>query len=1344
MATITSAVGAAGNWTAGSAWIGGVAPTAADDAVIPLATTSITIDAGAICRSANFNTFTGTLTQGATGTLTIGDGTAGLGNVALNLPAGATYAPNIASTISFISTSATQQTISVSSGYSLGNITINSASNGNYAVTANMLVNIASIFTFTKGTLHLDGASDNSGLTHSFGFFQSGAGSLTRALYLGASNITITSANQANCWAILSATGLTLTSGTSTITIAGANSNFNGGNGLTYYNLVMNAGGTSATYFGNGNVFNNFSFIGTAVKTDTLKVGNPFTVNGTLKIAGNSATNRVIVISDTIGTTRTITLGASATFRTAGTQHCDIQDITMTGGAANERDLSAITGLSGDCGGNTGITFTTTADQHWVNDATGNWSDSTKWTSRVPLPQDNVYFDRSFTSRTITMDMPRAGKTIDWSSASGTVTWANSVAPNIYGSLDLTNLTTLGAISFTVTGRSSYTIKSAGKSFSSAFYIWGVNGTYTLLDAFLNTGTLNINAGSFVDGGYNITADAFFANGTSITRSVTKTGNWIFTRSTGTTVFTTDLSSNKLTWGDTAGSITITGAPASAVTLAVRLYDWSYNNIIIYGANGKFNFDTSGTVKNMTILAPNTLLFFAGTTTTITNDLKISSSAGKMVILGVQPQTSSLATPILNYLGTNIENLNYLQVQGVNVRPDFNTYGKALDFKGEAASGGIVTVPNSNTANRFYGSTSFSWESWNFCRGAGGANSGRLWDKTASNYYAFMSTGGIYYTAAVNLGGTTISANGPVMNQQYNALHHVVAVWNGTTLTVYTDGVAGTPVAATGAIVDDTAATFNIGNRVALDRTFDGQIFATRLYRNVALTAGNVATLYAAGTKASNPIGNATSEYLFNDTPSGTTLTDGIAGVNGTISGALWSNGINGKWFWGNTERGIGLDFKGQTASGDYVTAPNSATANQWKSSTSFSVEAWFLARSTGSTNGRLIDKNLSSVGYSLYASTGISFNGSFSVSGVVTASSPNITYNQLNHVVGVWSGTSLTVYVNGVAGTPVATSGVPNDDTANFAYLGNSSALSRTFDGIIYATRIYRNKALSAGEVTTAYNAGAKALLPVSGCTSQYMFDEGTGSTLTDSVNAVNGTITGAGWTTNWTNKLGLNFRGQASAGDVVTIANSATANQFLNSTSYSVDAWFIIRSGGAIAGRIYDTSYFTINTQTGISFVVTISGGTYTINSATTPYNNLYHVVANWDSSTNLISLWINGVAVTPVATSGTATAGAGTVSIGNTGGIRTLDGNILAIRVYRNKALSLTDVYTAYYAGPKASLPVSGATQQFLFNEGTGSTLTDSVNAVNGTISGAQWSNLQWGDVGQNLNSLWLGGD
>ena len=61
MATRTAAAGG-GNWTAGATWVGGVAPTAADDAVLDATSGNVTIDSGAVCRSLDCNnTNTGSL-----------------------------------------------------------------------------------------------------------------------------------------------------------------------------------------------------------------------------------------------------------------------------------------------------------------------------------------------------------------------------------------------------------------------------------------------------------------------------------------------------------------------------------------------------------------------------------------------------------------------------------------------------------------------------------------------------------------------------------------------------------------------------------------------------------------------------------------------------------------------------------------------------------------------------------------------------------------------------------------------------------------------------------------------------------------------------------------------------------------------------------------------------------------------------------------------------------------------------------------------------------------------------------------------------------------------------------
>lgn len=128
--------------------------------------------------------------------------------------------------------------------------------------------------------------------------------------------------------------------------------------------------------------------------------------------------------------------------------NADFKDIT--GAGAGSWDLSAITGGSGDCGGNTNITFTTADDWYWHVDS-GSVSDYTKWytetngggsqmgSTRTPLPQDTLHFDSSSFdsgSRTITQNMPRIGG-VTFSGVSTSQAFSLSVATYIYGSLIL-------------------------------------------------------------------------------------------------------------------------------------------------------------------------------------------------------------------------------------------------------------------------------------------------------------------------------------------------------------------------------------------------------------------------------------------------------------------------------------------------------------------------------------------------------------------------------------------------------------------------------------------------------------------------------------------------------------------------------------------------------------------------------------------------------------------------------------------------------------------------------------------------------------------------------------------
>lgn len=353
-------------------------------------------------------------------------------------------------------------------------------------------------------------------------------------------------------------------------------------------------------------------------------------------ISGNSATNRLLINSNTLGVARTITVN-SGTFANA-----DFRDITFS--SASNLDLSAITGLSGDCGGNsitgggTVLTFTTAVDQHWISASGGNWSDVTKWTSRIPLPQDNVFFDNAFSaSQTVTADMPRLGKSIDWTGATGTPTLAlTSIGNTQYGSLTLiSGMTLTHTQTLNFEGRGSFTLTSAGKSFASVT-IAMFGGTLTLQDALTSTNTITLNNGTFVDNGFSISISTFSSSNSNV-RTITKTGSWTLT---GTGTLWTTATATNLTLSD-SGTISITNISATSKTFNGG--GLTYNNISITGGGtGAVIFTGANTFNKITVAGGTKTITLPGSTTTTlisgdglengTNVITFNASAGSATI----------------------------------------------------------------------------------------------------------------------------------------------------------------------------------------------------------------------------------------------------------------------------------------------------------------------------------------------------------------------------------------------------------------------------------------------------------------------------------------------------------------------------------------------------------------------------------------------------------------------------------------------------------------------------------------------------------------------------------------
>jgi hypothetical protein len=282
------------------------------------------------------------------------------------------------------------------------------------------------------------------------------SGSTTRVVTLGSSNITVTS-TACN----FGGTNITVNAGTSTIQGTATPLTFTGG-GNTFYN-VSNTANTAGDFTVLGaNTFNDLTISATSAAGKTLLLGADQTVNGTLTCAGTSASDRIFVFSDTIGTARTITAAAvSAT-------DCDFRDITIAGVAAPISPTRA-----GDCEGNSGITFPAAKTAYRVG-TNNTWAGSSSWAltsggagsnDNFPLPQDTVVIDEATTlTGTLAIAKNNIG-TFDTSTRTTGITLNHTSVTTRYGSYTFgSGVTVSGNLAQTFSGRGTMVFTSAGKT----------------------------------------------------------------------------------------------------------------------------------------------------------------------------------------------------------------------------------------------------------------------------------------------------------------------------------------------------------------------------------------------------------------------------------------------------------------------------------------------------------------------------------------------------------------------------------------------------------------------------------------------------------------------------------------------------------------------------------------------------------------------------------------------------------------------------------------------------------------------------------------------------------------
>lgn len=419
--------------------------------------------------------------------------------------------------------------------------------------------------------------------------------------------------------------------------------------------------------------------------------GTALDMNGKT-LSGGSSINRLLIYSGTVGTGKTLLIN-SGTFA-----NTDFQDIIFS--SASDVDLSAITGGSGNCGGNTltgggaTLTFTTSADQHWISASGGNWSDITKWTSRVPLPQDDVYFDNAFSaSQTVTANMSRLGRSISWTGATGSPTWALGNDCFIYGNLvQISGMSATGNFIISMGGRSAYTFTSSGINSAHSYTLNAPTGSMTLNDAVTCKG-IRIDNGTFNSGSMTITLNQAFSAFTSNTGTRTinlGTSNIIFSSNTLQSTFWNFVGSPTLS--ASSSTILLTGTSTATKTFAGAGLTYGTLTYTVAGSTGELDITGSNSFAQINFSdASNarSLKFTAGTTITIRNTrgFNVQGTSGKlMTVASITASTHTLSS-------VQLQSCDYLSITNSIAQGGGAWYAGANSTDGTGNTGWIFTAP---------------------------------------------------------------------------------------------------------------------------------------------------------------------------------------------------------------------------------------------------------------------------------------------------------------------------------------------------------------------------------------------------------------------------------------------------------------------------------------------------------------------------------------------------------------------------------------------------------------------------------------------------------------------------
>jgi fibronectin-binding autotransporter adhesin len=555
-----------------------------------------------------------------------------------------------------------------------------------------------------------------------------------REIRLGASTVTLS-----NDVTFSTSTNLTFDAGTSSIVQTATGPNFNGG-GQTFYDVSLTSTAAGTHTINQSNTFNSLSI--TAPSSAGLRqvaLTADQTITGTLTVSGASAIRRTMLRSNTVGTTRTLTVG------TLSADDCDFRDITIAGTAAGGSPTRA-----GDCGGNSGVTFPAPKTVYWNLAGTQNWS-ADGWattsggvpaTNNFPLAQDTAEFDEAGSAGTVTVNGAFNIGAVDMSARTSAMTLQGNTGYSVYGNWTFgSGITHSGSATITFAGRSTQTITSNGKVFSGGITIDCGTGTVQLADALeLNTlRTLTLTSGTFDAVSYNVTAGLFVGGGTSTLKM--GSGTWTLTNI-----------GSVWNMGSAGGNFALYKGTANIVfsntSTGTRTFDgsgFSFNKLTIGGATGTSTFSIGGSNQFTELASTKTVAhtIALGATTQTFGKWSVTGTAGNVVTL-----TGTRTTHVL--AGACTDGIDYLAMGSIGFAAT-----SPAEFYAGANSTGTAAAPVYRTAKpadstRYWVGGTGNWNDTTYWStssgGAGGADLPRSHDDVVFD----ANSNATAYTATVN------------------------------------------------------------------------------------------------------------------------------------------------------------------------------------------------------------------------------------------------------------------------------------------------------------------------------------------------------------------------------------------------------------------------------------------------------------------------------------------------------------------------------------------------------------------------------------------------------------------